>query len=169
MKASNRCQATDTLSKSWGFFLEFHMPYHAMRHGPIDTTNDPRKILGKRLRRSRMLPLGLAGIDEDNLYYHEAQTSSLSWGCDEFFWTEIFLVDTYFGSEHNMNTYLRTPGQNNSVEDPDPTLGGRPVETPVDPRRLFLLKLDVRTKQVANEYGALVDTFNKRMELYVCI
>jgi hypothetical protein len=145
------------------------MPYHAMRRGPIDDTKDPRRISGIRLRKSEPLPLRSDSRDQEDLYYHEAQTSSLSWGPDETFWSELFLVDTYFGSEKNRETYLDTPRNGSPGDGSDPPLGGRgSMKVPMfDPREYFLMKVDRRIEQVATEYGALVETFNKRMEEYV--
>jgi hypothetical protein len=140
-----------------------------MRFGPIENTKDPRRISGKRLRKSAPLPLRSDSRDQEDLHYHEAQTSSLCWGPDETFWTELFLVDTYFGSEKNLETYLATPLHGNPGDGSDPPLGGRgSMQKPIfDPREYFLLKIDRRIEQVATEYRALVETFNKRMEEYV--
>jgi len=145
------------------------IPYHAMRIGSSPDTMDPRIISGKRLRKSAPLPLHTHASDQEDLYYYEAQTSSLCWGPDESFWTELFLVDTYFGSEKNHTTYL-TPTQGADPGDGiDPPLGGRDsMRKPLfDPRENFLLKIDRRIEQVATEYSALVETFNNRMEEYV--
>ncbi|CAO2650561.1 Nn.00g018530.m01.CDS01 [Neocucurbitaria sp. VM-36] len=150
---------------SWGFFLEFHIPYHAIRHGPIERTQDQRTISSKRLRKSEPLPLRLDSLDREDLYYHQAQTSSLCWGTDEWFWTELFLVDTYFGSEEGHKTYFTDCNEGDGL---DPPLGGSGdmTEPRFDPREYFLLKVDRRIKQVATEYSALVETFDKRMEEY---
>jgi hypothetical protein len=150
--------------------LEFHIPYHALRLGPIHSTKDPRKISGKRLRKSEPLPLRLESTDQEDLFYHGAQTSSLCWGPDESFWTEVFLVDTYFGSEENHLTYLTPPQGRQPGDGSDPPLGGRgSMRKPLfDPREYFLLKIDRRMDQVTTEYSALVETFNKRMNEYVC-
>ncbi len=129
-------------------------------------TGDPRTIQGKKLRKSELLPLQQESDDKEDIYYYEAQTSSLSWGPDEWFWTELFLVDTYFGSEPEFKKYLigGRPGDGN-----DPPLGGGSMKvTPYfDPREYYLQKLDRRIDQVAKEYSALVETFNSRMEQYV--
>jgi hypothetical protein len=140
-----------------------------MRVGPGESTKDPRRIFGKRLRKSGQLPLHSVSRDREDLYYHEAQTSSLSWGPDETFWTELFLVDTYFGSEKNLETYFQTPANGTPGDGADPPMGGRgSLRVPkIDPREYFLLKIDRRIEQVAIEYGALVETFNNRMEEYV--
>jgi hypothetical protein len=140
-----------------------------MRPGPVRATKDARRIYGKRLRKSSLLPLQSESRDQEDLYYHEAQISSLSWGPDETFWSEIFLVDTYFGSEKKLETYLNTPRDGSPGDGSDPPLGGQgSMEIPVfDPREYFLMKIDRRIEQVATEYRALVETFNKRMEEYV--
>jgi hypothetical protein len=141
-----------------------------MRHGPSGGTEDLRLVSGKQLRKSEPLPLRSESTDQEDLFYHEAQTSSLSWGPDESFWTELFLVDTYFGSEKNHQTYLTPPSNSRLNDSFDPALGGRgSLRRPLfDPREYFLLKVDRRTEQVATEYSALVETFNRRMEEYVC-
>lgn len=157
--------------QSWGFFLEFHIPYHAMRYGPLQLTKDPRRVSGKRLRKSALLPLQSYSQGQGDLYYHEAQTSSLCWGPDDTFWTELFLVDTYFGSEANFQAYLDTPNLGKYGDGSDPPLAGQGslALTLFDPREYFLEKIDRRIAQVATEYGALIETFNKRMETYVSI
>ncbi|KAF2833220.1 hypothetical protein CC86DRAFT_279597 [Ophiobolus disseminans] len=140
-----------------------------MRTGSADNIKDPRISLGKRLRKSEPLPLRSHSSDQEDLFYHEAQTSSLCWGPDESFWSELFLVDVYFGSEENYITYL-LPGQGADPGDGlDPPLGGRgSMRKPLfeDPREYFLLKIDRRIEQVAAEYSALVETYNNRMEEY---
>jgi hypothetical protein len=140
-----------------------------MRRGPITTTKDFRRIYGKRLRKSTLLPLQSDSRDNEDLYYHEAQISSLSWGPDETFWSELFLVDTYFGSEKKLETYLVTPEGGNYGDGSDPPLAGQgSMELPMfDPREYFLMKIDRRIEQVATEYRALIETFNNRMEEYV--
>ncbi|KAF1956056.1 hypothetical protein CC80DRAFT_413860 [Byssothecium circinans] len=134
-----------------------------MRRAPLH--KDERKVSDKRLRKSGLLPLQVESGDSEELYYHEAQTSSLSWGPDEWFWTELFLVDTYFGSEDNLLTYLAGSTHGNGF---DPPLGGvGTMETPCfDPRDYWLMKLDRRVLQVTEEYTALIETFNNRMEEY---
>ncbi|KAH3952389.1 hypothetical protein HBH98_175250 [Parastagonospora nodorum] len=161
-------QQAFSVRTSWGFFTEFHISYHAIRLGPIGTTTDPRKVSGKSLRHSAPLPLRSHTGNDEDLYYHEAQTSSLCWGPDETFWTELFLVDTYFGSEQNLGTYLENPSLTIPGNGFDPPLGGRQMmkEPVFDPREYFLMKIDRRIEQVATEYRALVETFNKRMEDY---
>jgi hypothetical protein len=137
-----------------------------MRRGPLAGTEDPRKITGNRIRKSEPLPLRSLSSDQEDLYFHEAQTSSLSWGTDEWFWTELFLVDTYFGSEENHRNYFTGCVEGDGF---DPPSGGRfRMTTPqFDPRLYFLLKLQFRLEQVVTEYSALIETFNKRMEEYV--
>jgi hypothetical protein len=139
-----------------------------MRSGPV-VTKDSRRIYSKRLRNSSILPLKTESGDQEDLYYHEAQISSLSWGPDQTFWSELFLVDTYFGSEEKLADYLETPRGGQYGDGSDPPLAGQgSMEIPMfDPREYFLLKIDRRMEQVTTEYRALVEIFNKRMEEYV--
>jgi hypothetical protein len=134
---------------------------------------DFRSIKDKPLRKTEKLPLQGVSDDGEELSFHEAQTSSLSWGPDEWFWTELFLVDTYFGSEPELTTYLDPPTPADSPGDGnDPPLGGggSMKYTPYfDPREYFLRKLDRRFDQVAKEHSALIETFNQRMESYVSL
>jgi len=137
-----------------------------MRRGPLADTEDPRLTGGKRLRKAEPLPLRHHSSDQEDLYYHEAQTSSLSWGADEWFWTELCLVDTYFGSEEKHKTYFAGCQEGDGF---DPACGGRYSVTALgfDPREYFLVKLWFRTEQVVTEYSALIETFNMRMDEYV--
>ena len=137
-----------------------------MRRGPLAGTEDPRLTGGKRLRKTEPLPLGNHSSDKEDLYYHEAQTSSLSWGADEWFWTELCLVDTYFGSEEKHKTYFAGCQEGDGF---DPACGGRYSVTALgfDPREYFLVKLWFRTEQVVTEYSALIETFNMRMDEYI--
>ncbi|KAH8731156.1 hypothetical protein GQ44DRAFT_605115, partial [Phaeosphaeriaceae sp. PMI808] len=127
------------------------------------------EVSGHSLRKSEELPLhGFSG-DNKHLCYHEGQTSSLSWGPDETYWSELFLVDTYFGSEEDHETYPIPPQGGCTGDGWDPPLGGRgTMKIPIfDPREYFLMKIDQRVEQVTMEYSALVETFDKRMEKYI--
>ncbi|PVH98792.1 hypothetical protein DM02DRAFT_681135 [Periconia macrospinosa] len=75
------------------------------------------------------------------------------------------LVDTYFGSEDNLHTYLTGSTNGDGF---DPPLGGvgRMDNPHFDPREYWLVKVDRRMMQVTEEYTALIETFNKRMEAY---
>lgn len=125
-----------------------------------------RTISGKRLRKSEPLPLVSHSSDQEDLYYHEAQTSSICWGISEWFWTEIFVTDTYFESEENHESYSKNRAYGEGF---DPLLGGRGImkDPRFDPREYFLKILEYRMEQAATEYGTLVDIFNRRMEEYV--
>ncbi|KAF2120986.1 hypothetical protein BDV96DRAFT_595374 [Lophiotrema nucula] len=151
------------LRESWGFNLEFHIPYYTIRAG--HSLDDPRKLRGKSLRRNEELPLRAWSRDRKAIHFYEAQTSSLSLGPDETFWTELFLVDTYFGSEEGLYQYFEDCEYGEGF---DPPLGGvGTMSNPCyDPREYFLLKLDRRILQATIEYTALVDAFDERMEDY---
>ncbi|KAF2447929.1 hypothetical protein P171DRAFT_354948 [Karstenula rhodostoma CBS 690.94] len=133
------------------------------------SVKDHRTIAGKRLRKSEILPLQQQSKDPDEICYHEAQISSICWGPDDSFWTEIFLVDTFFGSELYYEKYLDPvldPGTNLVLRLDPPTLKHN-LTLSSDPREYWLTQLDVRLTQVVHEYTALVGTFSKRMESYV--
>lgn len=130
---------------------------------------DRRTIAGKQLRKSEVLPLQRQSKDAEELCYYEAQISSLCWGPDESFWTEIFLVETFFGSEVHYEKYLKP--EVDLVTDltlrlDPPTLTNDP-NLSLDPREYWLRQLEVRLSQVVHEYTALIGTFSKRMEIYV--
>ncbi|KAF2656663.1 hypothetical protein K491DRAFT_596635, partial [Lophiostoma macrostomum CBS 122681] len=111
------------------------------------------------------LPLRTWSKDQEYLFYYEAQISSLSLGPDEWFWTEYFLVETYFGSEGRISTYFEDCDPGDGF---DPPLGGigRMNIPRYDPREYWLMKVERRVLQVTKEYAALVDTFDARMENY---
>lgn len=153
--------------KAWGFFLEFHIPYYTMRKGRH--IRDARIIAQKRLRKSEILPLQQESEDPDEIYYHEAQLSSLCWGPDAWFWTQMFFADTFFGSELDYDKYLNPavdPGTNLELRLDPPTLKHNLGLSP-DPREYWLMQLEVRFGQIVLEYTALIGTFSKRMEIYV--
>lgn len=118
------------------------------------------------MRSSEELPLRSISKDRQHLFFYEAQISSLSVGPDEFFWTEYFLVDTYFGSEESIHRYFEN---SNLGECYDPPSGGYvTMDFPCyDPREYFLIKVERRTLQVVKEFSVLVDTFEERMDDYV--
>ena len=136
-----------------------------MRLGPLDTTKDHRSIGAVSLRKSVLLPLQLEVDDKKEIYYHEAQISSLCWGPDEWFWTELFLVETYFGSEPDLSDYLDPP-QGTATRDPTTRHYSQPSPC-WDPRQYWLEQLEVRLTQVNHEYVALIRTLTRRMEAYV--
>lgn len=142
-----------------------------MRRGPFASTKDTRRILGRRIRRSEPSPLRFESNEKEDLYYHEAQTSSLSWGPDEWFWTEIFLVDTYCVTDPEYATYLDPSlpgdGEGSGVDPPLAGSGSLKYNPYFDPRDYYLCKLVLRIDQVEKEYTALAETFNSKMECYV--
>ncbi|KAF2739823.1 hypothetical protein EJ04DRAFT_425947 [Polyplosphaeria fusca] len=150
-------------AESWGYFLEFHIPYYAVRSGP--TVLDRRKLGSKPLRTYDELPLKSFSSDGETLYFYQAQTSSLCLGPDEWFWTEYFLVDTYFGSERGLHKYFDDCKYGEGF---DPPLGGQGKLTNAryDPREYWLMKVNRRMAQATREWFALVDAFDERMKSY---
>jgi len=142
------------------YALEFHIPYYAIRRGPCIT--DTRKLNGKPLRASRILPLAVGDSAKD-LYYYQAQLSFLITGVDEWHYTSYCCVDTYFGSEPDHQAYLEPPAP---IE---PASGGlRELERPLwNPREFFLCIWSFRIEQAVTESQALIDSFEERMNAYV--
>lgn len=133
-----------------------------MRLGKIE---DQRYVGEHPLRKSVLLPLQSELQDPNEIYYHEAQLSSLCWGTDESCWTEFFFVETYFGSEPDRETYLKP---RTGVQTRDPPTKQFSYPTPYwDPREYWLKQIDVRLVQVCYEYSALIGTLTRRMEAYV--
>jgi hypothetical protein len=142
--------------------MEFHFPYYALRKGaPI---RDRRMLQGKLLRRSEILPLAQ---DEhtDVFTYHEAQTSFLVAGVDEFFLTSYCLVDTYSGSERMKTSYLEA--LDGVGLDP---ASCRTLKFPYwNPREYFLAVFAKRIGQGTMEWRNLIRVFDRRMKYYVCL
>lgn len=161
------------MKNSFGFVLEFHLPYLVLR-----PEGAPRDSRGRRRRHK--LPAG--GYDallknSQNWEYHEAQISFLLVGPDEWFWTAYCLVDTYFGSEREPVRYLGSktePAQPplDPFDPPlDPPSGGTiVVDEPIwNPREYFLHVLSARLEQVSQEWADLVAAMHARLVTYVWI
>jgi hypothetical protein len=144
------------LEETFGF--EFHVPYCALRRGPL--MEDQRKINGKPLRSSTLLPLGNEQSRED--FYYEAANSLLIFGLDEWLWTAYCFVDSYFMAEFNHREYFET------LHPTDPCLGGsKLMEYPFwNPREYFLSILARRLRQAAREWSTLINVFESRMVAY---
>jgi hypothetical protein len=142
--------------------MEFHFPYYALREGV--PAKDRRMLRGERLRRSEILPLA-QHRHTDCFTYHEAQTSFLVTGVDEFFSTSYCFVDTYFGSEKMKSTYLEA--LNGIGLDP---ASCRPLIFPYwNPREYFLAVLATRIGQATMEWRNLIRVFDRRMKYYVSV
>ncbi|KAF2842153.1 hypothetical protein M501DRAFT_1028917 [Patellaria atrata CBS 101060] len=139
------------------YALEFHIPYFALRRGAHN--EDRRRFRNGLLRKSRPLPLA-RNEDERNEMYHEAQTSFLVTGVDEWLWTSYCFVDTFYGSEPDERTYI-----DGGI---DPASGGSIwVEFPIwNPRQYYLMVFARRMMQSTREWGALINVFEERMAPY---
>ena len=127
---------------------------------------DHRKHRASPLRSGEELPLSNWSADEEEMFFYEAQISSLCLGPDECFWTEYFLVETYFGSEEFIPTYFNHQDPDSHM---DPPLGNiiRMNEPRFDPRAYWLWKVERRILQATKEFAALINTFDARMQDYV--
>lgn len=89
-----------------------------------------------------MLPV--YGQEQDEFCYHDAQTSFLVAGTDEWFWTAYCCVDSFLGSE-SPEVYI-------SYNDDGPSGCGKEELYPVcNPREYFLLVLARRCTQMTRD------------------
>lgn len=142
------------------FELEFHIPYIAVRRGPVVV--DRRSFGGQPLRKAIALPLPRTKLEETDHYY-EVQLSFLVTGVDDWLWTSYGLVDTYHGSEPQRLAYL------NDGNPTEPATGGsKSLDFPMwCPREFFLTGLNRRLMQAVREFRAGMDAFDGRMSAYV--
>lgn len=96
------------------FAMEFHLPYYALRRGPM-TNEDPRGLR----RCGKFSPIH-AGTGEAE-YLYEAQISVFVTGYDEWLWTTHCCVEPFFGSRESIKRY----------HDDAPSGAALPTELPV--------------------------------------
>lgn len=112
---------------------------------------------------SRPLPLPRPNSNEDKDFYYEAQISVLVTGVDEFLWTSICCVDTFFGCETGRKDYL----EDDAPVEPA-TGGSSPLRYPMwNPREFFLVVLSRRIARATREWSTLIEAFEERMNAYV--
>ncbi|KAH0563237.1 hypothetical protein GP486_002192 [Trichoglossum hirsutum] len=137
--------------KPFGFALEFHLPYYALKSSP--------EIPDKRSLRisSPFMPIRTGSTDE---YIYEAQISFLVVGTDEWYWTAYCFVDAYFGSKESPDHYFSTGG--------DAPSGGRwDRQSPFwNPRDYFLRVLSQRVTQVTREWCNTVSGLEEKLRPY---
>jgi hypothetical protein len=140
--------------KSFGFALEFHLPYYALRQGSV------RQIDPRGLRRcADFIPDRLSPDASEYLY--EAQISVVVTGIDEWFWTAYCCTDTHFGSEESVQYY-----HENGLD--APTGGEKSTDYPIwNPREYFLVVLSCRVKQTTKEWGNVINTLETRLKYHV--
>ena len=140
--------------QDFGFALEFHLPYYALRQDRALQADS------RGLRRSGYFIPNLDG-PQNHEYLYEAQLSLLVTGVDEWFWTAYCCAETYFGSEESIQYY--------SDNELDALTGGeKSMLYPVwNPREYFLSVLSRRLKQVTKEWIIVVDTLQDRLRLHV--
>ena len=142
------------LLQPFGFAMEFHLPYYALRQSDLPTP-DPR---GLRRHGKFLTKRVTDGVPE---YLYEAQISVLVTGIDEWFWTAYCCAETYFGSEETMQFY-----HHRKVD--APTGGFKPKLYPIwNPREYFLLVLCRRFRQVRTEWANVVNALEGRLQHHV--
>ena len=140
--------------QSFGFALEFHLPYYALRRSAT-LQEDPR---GLRRCGSFIPKRETSNVSE---FIYEAQISVMVTGIDEWFWTAYCCTETHFGSEASVQTYHEygldapTGGEKSNVY---PTW---------NPREYFLLILSCRIKQITKEWSNILDALEERLQYHV--
>jgi len=160
MKSQSTIQPLTPHKDNHSYAFEFHIPYYTIRQGKPKV--DTRKLYGKPMRESKVLPLKLHNGRQD-LYYCPTQLSFLIHGIDEWRYTSYCCVDTYFGSEADHREYLNAPAPM------EPATGGlKELNHPIwNPREFFLCVLSFRIEQAVTQSQALIDSFEQRMNAYV--
>ncbi|KAH6957840.1 hypothetical protein BKA56DRAFT_196791 [Ilyonectria sp. MPI-CAGE-AT-0026] len=133
---------------------------------------------GKPLRRCVDLSFLQRNSGSSGLYYgtaalYEAQISCAITGQDNWAWTAYCFVDTYFekDSTDDVNSYWDEV-EGDEVEYqfvPDPlTRGNLDATVPVsDPRRYFLIVLQIRFLQVKNAWRDLIENLQPGIRQYI--
>lgn len=138
--------------------MEFHLPYFALRNGPLKT--DMRTLRRSSLRRAKAM-FSLLDDPPINAFFYEAQTSFLLVGVDEWFWTAYCCTETFFKSERSTNWY-----EENTCD--GPTARNFPDLPIWNPRLYFLHVLSRRLTQVTREWRNLLRALIYCLEEEVC-
>ena len=144
--------------------MEFHIPFFALR--PIPRSDQGRLSSRKKCLRNwediTLLTRDVTGVDCDEHYrLHRAQISCVVYGSDEWNWTAWAFEDTSHDWEDEEDVYADT--LNGNVGMPfieDPIAYGLDANRPIwRPREYFVKALDIRLRNVKNEWDTLVDMF----------
>ena len=151
--------------------LEFHLPFIAWRE---QARKDGRtKADGTPLRSSQSLP-SLLGSHESAVAtqgtLHDAQVSCVVTGFNTAIWTAWVMSDTYF---HDVEDSPNNKDMLEYYDDPDEkgdplTRGALLVDPPLwDPREYFLKVLQIRLKQVEEEWRYITYVVKTNVKTYV--
>jgi len=139
---------------SFGFALEFHLPYYALRRSPAPQED------ARGLRRCGSF---IPSRENPNAfdYIYEAQVSILITGVDEWFRTADCCTDIHFGSEETVLYYYE-------YDLDAPTGGEKSTNYPIwNPREYFLLVLSCRVRQITKEWSNIMDALEDRLQYHV--
>ena len=140
----------------YAFVFEFHLSYVALRKAGAGP--DPR---GVRAHVSMMETLEVDVGSAEELVCYDAQISFMIVGKGDDSWKAYCNVDTWFGSENNVETYL--------ASDKDgPSGGARLASDPwLHPKEYFLLVLSQRFRQIGVEWGNICTVLMEWTDTYV--
>lgn len=138
------------------FGFEFHLSYVALRKAGSGV--DPRGI---RQQISMLEPLDADVASAEELICYDAQISFTILGKNKTCWKAYCNVDTWFGSEIDVETYL--------AKDKDAPSGGTRLASGLclNPTEYFLLVMRHRFRQTGMEWGNLCTVLMTRLDTYV--
>ena len=145
------------LQPFYGFALEFHLPYYALRSARLPLVD------ARNLRRHGIFVSSEDSNTTIKEYLYESQISLLITGIDEWFWSAYLCLDTFFEGKENLSSYYSY--------DNDALIGGavRPNRFPVwNPRQYFLFIFSRRFRQVTKEWAFIVRSLESRLHIHVC-
>ncbi|WYZ35224.1 hypothetical protein EsH8_I_001500 [Colletotrichum jinshuiense] len=159
------------------FLLEFNLPFFTWRKHDQPVRDHRHNPEGKPLRRSLNLkdffpkhfdlkkPTTRRSLHEVSAHYflHEAQFSCSVVGIDETRWTAYFFEDAFFGSRDDSMSLIdyESDAKDGIILDPL-VLGSLEAHTSIwSPRDYFLAVLNIRFKQVAEEWTHMTSQLEK--------
>jgi hypothetical protein len=155
------------------FQLAFHLPYYALRSSPKAREDHRQNRNGFPLRQCQDVSFLDWASGGSSGFLYEAQYSCLIAGTDETRWVAYAFVDNYYDAEGEGKETVMSYHEDSLDEDGgllmDPlTFGTRPAHIPIwNPRRYFLVVLDVRLNQASREWQQIVAKIRDSVREYV--
>jgi hypothetical protein len=144
------------VNPKYAFVFEFHMSYVVLRKaGAGPDTRGVREYI------SMIEPLETDVGSAQELICYDAQISFMIVGKSEDCWKAYCNVDTWFGSEQELERYI--------ARDQDAPSGGARLASDLclNPKEYFLLVLGQRFRQIGMEWGNICTVLMARLDTYV--
>ena len=143
------------------FQLSLHLPYYAWRVSPGPRLDSRLDSSGKPLRHVR--DVSILDFEGRSSFLYEAQISCVISGFDERRWVAYGFVDSYFDGEDGENA------RNCDGQDPFGyayAATGDPPNPPESARDFFLYVLEIRAKQIGQEWEMVFNNVHKGFRKY---